>query len=83
MPSDGREEGDVRLELRRIGGITGALNLLRSPCRGGAGHTTFDGGIFAAQRVELGAALLACGISDAERSGSNFFKGDQYSRKPT
>lgn len=61
-------DNGVGLELRRIGGIEGSLKLLRRPL--GGAYT----GEICARRIELGAALLACGISTAERRGINFFQ---------
>lgn len=51
---------DVELELRRLGGVDGTINLLRQPAVGESSDTY-------AGRVELGAALLACkiGLGDA------------------
>lgn len=46
---------DVGLELRRLGGVGGAINLLRHPAVDEP-RDTYAG------RVELGAALLACKI---------------------
>lgn len=49
---------DIELELRRLGGIDGVLNLLHlSAGLGSAGSCCAD-------RIELGAALLACRIAE-------------------
>lgn len=61
---------DIRigLELRRIGGIEGALKLLKLPR-----NDTCTGEIYV-RRVEWSAALLACGISAAESCGVSVFQ---------
>lgn len=51
---------DVEVELRRLGGIDGAISLLRHHRAGTATAATSDE--VQAGRLELGAALLACAI---------------------
>lgn len=46
---------DVELELRRLGGIQGALSLLRQPA-------VYNSHEVSASRIELGAVILACKI---------------------
>lgn len=48
---------DVDLEVRRLGGVPGLLRLLRPPV-----GTASSG--FCADRIELGAAILACKVNN-------------------
>lgn len=62
---------DVELELRRLGGIDGMLNLFRRPL-GRESNGAY------ADRIEFGTALLSCSIkhySSKGRSGATRFSG--------